>query len=75
MSSKPKRTTMTEQLRQAIADCGVTRSRIARETGVDEASLCNFMAGRRGFTLATLDRLGDFLQLEIVRRPARRKRR
>ncbi len=73
MAKKTKRLTLTEQVRRAIAESGMTRYRIAQETGIAESTLCKFMAGQRGFTLASLDKLADYLGLEIVVRGATRK--
>jgi ribosome-binding protein aMBF1 (putative translation factor) len=73
MVKKTKRPTLTEQVRRAIADSGITRYRIAQETGIAESTLCKFMAGERGFTLASLDKLADFLGLDIVARSSTRK--
>ena len=63
-----KRTTskkLTDQLRQAIDDCGMTRYRISRETGISEATLSKFYLGQRGLSMESLNALGEFLQLRI----------
>jgi transcriptional regulator with XRE-family HTH domain len=73
MMKQPKRLALTEQVRRAIAESGQTRYRIAQETGIAESTLCKFMAGERGFTLASLDKLADYLGLGIVARGAKRK--
>ena len=57
---------MTDQIRQAIDECGLTRYRIAKETGIDESALAKFYNSRRGLSLDALDRLGEFLELRIV---------
>jgi transcriptional regulator with XRE-family HTH domain len=61
-----KRIKFTEQIRRAIADCGVSRYRISKETGIAETVLSKFMLRQRGFTLATLDALADYLQLDLT---------
>jgi transcriptional regulator with XRE-family HTH domain len=64
--TKPKRTKLvSDQLRQAIDDCGLTRYRIARETGVSETALSLFYNGQRGLSSKALDALGECLQLTI----------
>jgi transcriptional regulator with XRE-family HTH domain len=73
MRKQPKRLALTEQVRRAIAESGLTRYRIAQETGIAESTLCKFMAGERGFTLASLDKLAEYLGLDIVARGAKRK--
>ena len=57
---------LTDQLRQVIDDSGVTRSRIAQETGISEATLSKFHLGQRGLSIDALNALGEFLQLKIT---------
>jgi len=57
---------MTDQLRRAIDDSGLTRYRIAKETGIDESALAKFYNGHRGLSMEALDALGECLQLTIV---------
>ena len=65
--SKPKRTSLlTDQLRQAIDDSGLTRYRIAKETGISESALAQFYNGHRGLSMEALNALGEFLQLKIT---------
>jgi transcriptional regulator with XRE-family HTH domain len=56
---------MTDQLRQAIDDSGLTRYRIAKETGISEATLSKFYLGQRGLSMEALNALGECLQLTI----------
>ena len=58
--------TMTDQIRQAIDDSGLTRYRISQETGIDESALAKFYNGHRGLSMDALNRLGKFLGLRIV---------
>ncbi len=57
---------LTDQLRQAIDDSGLTRYQIAKGTGIDESALAKFYNGRRGLSMDALNALGEFLQLTIV---------
>jgi hypothetical protein len=59
--------TLTDQLRQAIDDSGLTRYRISMETGIDQAVLSKFCLGQRGLSMESLDTLGKFLGLRIVK--------
>ena len=71
-----KRTTLlTDQLRQAIDDSGLTRYRIAKGTGIDESALAKFYNGRRGLSMDALNALGEFLRLTITlgRKPGPKK--
>ena len=57
---------LTDQLRQAIDDSGVTRYQIAKATGIDESALAKFYNGHRGLSMDALNALGEFLQLTIT---------
>ena len=61
-----KRLKLSDQIRQAVETCGMTRYAISQETGIDQATLSRFVSGERGLSLATLDRLADFLDLNIT---------
>lgn len=56
---------MTDQLRQAIDDSGMTRYQIAKETGIDESALAKFYNGHRGLSMEGLNALSECLQLTI----------
>ncbi len=56
---------MSDQLRQAIDDSGLTRYRISKETGISETALSLFYGGQRGLSMKSLNALGEFLQLTI----------
>jgi len=62
----------SEQLRRAILDSGTTRYAIAVKAGVDQGALSKFVAGKRGLSLAAIDKLMDVLGLVI--KPRKRKR-
>jgi transcriptional regulator with XRE-family HTH domain len=68
-----KRQAVSEQLRNAIGAAGVTRYRICRDLGISESTLSRFMAGTSGLTLATIDRLAEYLHLELVSRKPRKE--
>ncbi|MCC7085188.1 MAG: helix-turn-helix transcriptional regulator [Pirellulales bacterium] len=73
MTKKPSKF-VSDQLRQAIDDCGLTRYRIAQETGISETALALFYNGQRGLSMKALNILGEFLQLTITlgRKPDRK---
>ena len=66
-----KRVTFSDQLRQAIRDSNESLYEIARRADVDDGQLYRFVSGARGLTTKTLDRLCEYLGLEL--RPAKRK--
>jgi transcriptional regulator with XRE-family HTH domain len=72
--AKQRSTLLTDQLRQAIDDSGLTRYRIAKETGISESALAQFYNGKRGLSINALNALGEFLQLKITlgRRPGKK---
>ena len=56
---------LTDQIRATLENCGETRYRVAKNSGLNEPQLCRFMAGA-GISFRALDRLADYLGLEIV---------
>jgi transcriptional regulator with XRE-family HTH domain len=63
---RKRSTLLTDQLRQAIDDSGLTRYQIAKATGIDESALAKFYNGHRGLSMDALNALGEFLQLTIT---------
>lgn len=62
---KRKKTTMSDQLRDAIENCGQSRYAIHKATGIDQGQLSRFMHGEAGMSLDTVDRLFEYLELEL----------
>jgi hypothetical protein len=60
--NKPK---LVDQIRKAIEASGKSRYWIARASGVDQATLCRFMAGS-GLRVESLEAVALALGLEIV---------
>lgn len=63
---KIKYTPLTDQLRQAILDCGQSQYRICKDTGIDKTALCRFVNGDRGVSMEVLNTLGEHLGLRLV---------
>lgn len=61
-----KQLTFSEQLREHINGCGLTRYEVCKRTGVEQSALSRFMSGERGLSTATLDRLVELLDMELV---------
>ena len=57
---------MSDQIRRAILDCGLTRYAVSKAAGIDQSTLTRFMSGERGLPMKTLDVLAGFLRLRIV---------
>lgn len=66
MAKKTQRPKLSDQVRQALADCGESRYAICKKTGLHNATLCRFMSGERGLTTTALDTLAEYLDLSIV---------
>lgn len=73
MSYTPK-TTLTEQLRQAIDASTKTRYRISKDTGISQSVLSLFCSGQRGLSLAAVDVLVCYLNLELKPRTPRKRK-
>ncbi len=61
-----RRVMLSDQVRQAVDDCGMTRYAIWKATGIDQATLSRFVAGERRLSMDSLDRLADLLDLNIT---------
>lgn len=69
---KKKRVSLSDELRQAVERSGLSRYAIWQQAGIDQGSMSKFMAGERGLTLESIDKLAELLGLHIVaerRRP------
>jgi transcriptional regulator with XRE-family HTH domain len=62
MGTKP----FSEQLREAIAASGASHYALARAVEISESALSRFVSGKRGLTLASLDKLAEVLGLILV---------
>ena len=59
---------------EAIEASDTTRYRIAKDTGISQIQLSRLMSGERGLSIDALETLADYLGLEIVMIPKRRRR-
>jgi predicted transcriptional regulator len=67
MSKKQNQTPMTEGIKKAIADSGLSIYMLAKESGVSQPVLHRFMAGERDIKLATADKLAKYLKLRLTK--------
>jgi len=67
---------LSDQIRHAIETCGKTRYQIAKESGVDAATLCRFVQGKHGLLMDSLDRVAECIGLRVVlaKKPTKRRR-
>lgn len=70
---KRRKPTVSDQIREAIDESEMTRYRISAETGIPQAVLSRFMAGKSGISSGTIDKLAELLELEVVKRSRRTK--
>ncbi|MBI9017418.1 MAG: hypothetical protein JEZ07_09180 [Phycisphaerae bacterium] len=63
-----KKLILSDYLRQAINGADMSRYAICKATGIDQASMCRFMAGKTGLSSSHWDALGTLLDLEIVKK-------
>ena len=63
---KKKRVSLSEQIRRAIRDCGLTRYRICKDIGITQPNMTRFMQGKAWLSMQTLDKIADLLDLNVV---------
>ena len=68
---RKKYDTMTEAIREAIAESELSFKALERETGVLRQSLMKFAAGEQTLRLDAADKLAEFFGIEVSRRKAR----
>jgi transcriptional regulator with XRE-family HTH domain len=62
-----KRLKLSDQIRRAVKSSGKSRYAIFKATGIDQATLSRFMSRQDGLPMKTLDRLAEFLDLNLAR--------
>ena len=72
MNKRKKEDTMTEVLRDAITNSGVTLAELGRQTGVFRQTLTLFVRGEQTIELETADKLAAYFGIRVVR-PKQRK--
>jgi transcriptional regulator with XRE-family HTH domain len=69
-AKQPKR--FTDQVRQAVENCGQTRYRIAKATGISEPTLARLVSGERFLSPTALDTLAEYLGLRVTNQPKKK---
>ncbi len=59
---------ISEQLKRLIEGSDLSRYRIAKETGISQATLSGFVHGKRSLSLANIDKIGELFDLEVAPR-------
>ena len=70
MSKKKPKPTMTDVLRTAIQESGLSAYRISKDTGLVVSSIIRFADGETSLRLDRADVLAEYLGLELVQRKA-----
>lgn len=65
-------TTVSDALRQAMIDSGLSAYRLAADSGVNVAAVLRFRSGERSLKLESVDRLAEVLGLELRRNKCNR---
>ena len=65
---------LTKAIRAAVKASEQTPYAIAKSAGVARSQLSRLLSGERGLNSETIERLADFLGLEIVIRPKRTRK-
>jgi transcriptional regulator with XRE-family HTH domain len=63
--AKQRADKISDQLRQVIDQCGLSRYEIFKRTGIDQSTLAKFYNGQAGLSMQALDALGECLGLTI----------
>ena len=66
-----ERVKLSEQVRRAVAESGMSRYAICKAIGMHESVMSRFMNGKGGLQQDSLDALADLLELDIVARKTR----
>ena len=74
VKKQPQKKRLSDQLRRVIADCGLSRYRISKETGVAEETLSRFMSAQRRLSLNAVVEIGELLDLEVVAKKRSQKK-
>ena len=64
---RKKDSKLSDHIRQAVDKSGMSRYRICKDIGLNQATMSRFMSGKGGLSIAVIDRLGKLLGLRIVR--------
>jgi transcriptional regulator with XRE-family HTH domain len=65
MSRRKDKLAISDVLREAVRECGLSMNRIAKESGVPFSAIQRFVTGKRPISTANLDGLARYLKLEL----------
>ena len=62
-----KRQTFFDEFRLQLKECGVSRYRISKDTGITEASLSRFVNGLTLLNESAVNTLAEYLKLHVTK--------
>lgn len=68
MSNRKLQSNLSDVLRAAIRQCGLTPYRISKDTGLVVTSIIRFVEGETSLRLDKADVLAEYLGLELVKK-------
>lgn len=74
MPKKGNRKPLSDELRGAVERSGLSRYSIWQQTGIDQGTMSKFLAGDRGLSIESIDKLADLLRLHICTADAKQSR-
>ena len=63
-----------DDIRKAIRASGKSRYRMSKDLGISEGQLSELMAGTKGLSVEAVERLVEYLGLEVVIRPKQQRK-
>ncbi|PQO37587.1 XRE family transcriptional regulator [Bremerella cremea] len=66
---------IAEQLREQIETSDKSRYEIARQSGIAQSVLARFVAGETSLSMANVEKLVSYFELELTERPKGKKHR
>jgi predicted XRE-type DNA-binding protein len=68
-----RRNTLSDQIRQAVDESGMSRYRICKELDISESNMSRFMSGG-WLGQENINALADLLDLDLVQRKGRKRK-
>ena len=65
MGQRRNKLAISDVLREAVRECGLSMYRIAKESGVPFSAIQRFVTDKRAISTANLDGLAPYLKLEL----------
>jgi transcriptional regulator with XRE-family HTH domain len=60
---------LSDRIREAVDASGLSRYAICKAIGLNQGAMSRFMSGKSGMSLDSLDRIAEFIGIEVVVKP------